>query len=92
MPDDSQDDLDNVVIYTTDYCSFCTRARRFLNEHKIAFKEIDVGYDRSAREKMEQLSQRRTVPQIFFGARHIGGYTDLIAWHQRKESPTQPSL
>lgn len=92
MSYDNQDDLDNVVIYTTQYCSYCTRARRFLNEHRIAFKEIDVGTDRNLRAKMEQMSQRQTVPQIFFGPRHIGGYTDLIAWHKRKEIAAQSSL
>lgn len=66
-----------VVIYSTGYCPFCTRAKELLDHLKIAYEEIRVDDNSSLREEMERLSGRRTVPQIFFGERHIGGFDDL---------------
>ena len=65
-----------VVIYTTNYCPYCFRAKALLRSKDVEFKEIDVTDDSDRRAEMERLSGRRTVPQIFIDAQPIGGYDD----------------
>ena len=67
----------NVVVYTTEYCSYCVRAKTLLRHKGVAFEEIDVGADDALREKMVEESGRRTVPQIFINGAPIGGYEEL---------------
>ena len=71
--------MTNVTIYTKDYCPYCKRAKALLDRKGIAYHEIDVTYDEALQEEMMTRSQRRTVPQIFVGERHIGGSDDLQA-------------
>ncbi|AMN48467.1 glutaredoxin [Steroidobacter denitrificans] len=66
-----------IVMYTTGTCSYCWRARDLLEHKGAAFHEIRVDKDVEQREVMRQRSGRRTVPQIFIGEQHIGGYDDL---------------
>ena len=66
-----------VVIYTTNYCSYCRAAKALLSSKNISFEEIDVSDDPDRRVKMERLSQRRTVPQIFIEGVAIGGFDNL---------------
>lgn len=65
-----------VTMYTTTTCPYCRNAKRLLDGKGIAYREIDV---RSVDVKNEMVSRsgRRTVPQIFFGNWHVGGYDDL---------------
>lgn len=65
-----------VVIYTTQYCPYCTAAKALLRGKQVDFEEIDVTRDPARRKKMEELSQRWTVPQIFVDGQPIGGYDD----------------
>lgn len=67
-----------VIIYSTQYCGYCQRAKQLLNRKKIPYTEIDVTNDTALREKMEAQSGRRTVPQIFIDGKHIGGCDDLF--------------
>jgi glutaredoxin 3 len=69
----------HVRIYTTDYCSYCNAAKRFLSERKVTFEEIDVTGDDAARTDLSARTGQRTVPQIFVGSTHVGGYTDMVA-------------
>jgi glutaredoxin 3 len=67
-----------VEIYTTRYCSYCLSAKALLNRKGIAFAEIDVSSDPAGRSKMiERANGRMTVPQIFIGSTHVGGYEEL---------------
>ena len=68
-----------VVIYTGALCGYCAMAKRLLQDKGVAFEEIPVDMDVLRRAEMEQRSGRRTVPQIFIGEQHIGGYDDLAA-------------
>lgn len=69
-----------VVMYSTAWCSYCMRARSLLERKGVAFQEIKVDEDVRERETMMKKSGgRRTVPQIFIGERHVGGYDDLAA-------------
>jgi len=69
-----------VVIYTTRSCGYCSAAKRFLTTvKKVGYEEIDVSDDAEARQTLVERSGRMTVPQIWVGDRHIGGYDDLRA-------------
>ncbi len=68
-----------VVIYTTPWCPYCTRAKQLLEHKGAEFKEIDVSRDAEKRKEMEKKSRRRTVPQIWINEQHIGGCDDLYA-------------
>lgn len=70
---------DGIVMYSGEHCAYCVRARRLLEKKSIAFREIKVDQSPELRIEMEQLSQRRTIPQIFIHGRHIGGFDDLAA-------------
>lgn len=67
-----------VRIYTTSYCGYCVRAKQLLQSKGVDFEEIDVTEDDGLRSKLVEMSGgQRTVPQIFIGQSHVGGYTDL---------------
>jgi len=67
-----------VEIYTTRYCSYCQSAKALFNRKGIAFTETDVSGDPQARRSMiERSNGRMTVPQIFVGATHVGGFDEL---------------
>jgi glutaredoxin 3 len=66
-------------MYMTGWCPYCQRAKQLLTGKNVAFKEIDVDDDARLREEMTERSGRRTVPQIFIGDRHVGGFDDLYA-------------
>jgi glutaredoxin 3 len=68
-----------VVMYTTNWCPYCDRARRLLSAKNVAIEEIDVESAPEKRAEMQQRSGRRTVPQIFIGETHVGGSDDLLA-------------
>lgn len=68
-----------VVMYTTNWCPYCDRARRLLSAKNVAIEEIDVESAPEKRAEMQQRSGRRTVPQIFIGETHVGGSDDLHA-------------
>ncbi len=65
-----------VVIYTTNYCPYCTGAKALLRSKKVQFEEIDVTHDAEKRAEMGRLSQRWTVPQIFIDGQPIGGFDE----------------
>jgi glutaredoxin 3 len=68
-----------VVMYTTNWCPYCERARRLLTAKNVAFEEIDVQLAADKRAEMRTRSGQRTVPQIFIGDHHVGGSDDLVA-------------
>jgi glutaredoxin 3 len=68
-----------VLVYASRYCGWCTRALALLEGKGVSPQVIIVDTDRSMRREMEDRSGRRTVPQIFIGERHIGGFDDLRA-------------
>ena len=71
-------------MYTTQVCPYCVRAKALLKQRGVdSIDEIRVDMDPSARSRMVELTGRRTVPQIFIGATHVGGCDDLFALDQR---------
>jgi glutaredoxin 3 len=67
-----------VVIYTTRFCPYCVRAKQLLDAKSASYEEISVDGDRSKRQHMEEISGRRTVPQIWIGEEHVGGCDELF--------------
>ncbi|WP_404401768.1 glutaredoxin 3 [Pelagibacterium halotolerans] len=71
--------MNKVEIYTTPTCPYCYAAKALLTKKGVAFEETTV-LDPALREAMTQRAHgRRTVPQIFVGETHVGGYDDLAA-------------
>jgi glutaredoxin 3 len=69
-----------VEIYTTMWCGYCSRAKRLLAEHGVAFQEIDVNAQPERRSEMvTRAGGRSTVPQIFINGSHVGGCDELQA-------------
>ncbi len=74
------DAMTQITIYTTSACPYCKMAKNLLNKKGVQFDEIDVSHDSEERHRMSARSGgRRTVPQIFIGATHVGGCDDLHA-------------
>src|SRR5262245_35148308 len=68
-----------ITMYTKSWCSYCDRAKDLLRAKGQTWTEIDVEAQPEKRDEMIARSQRRTVPQIFLGERHVGGFDDLAA-------------
>jgi len=71
-----------VRMYSTRWCPYCIAARELLDSLGVAYEDINVGSDRALRAEMEMASGRHTVPQIWIGERHVGGYDDMNALHR----------
>lgn len=72
-----------IVIYTTRSCPYCRMAKDLLDRRGLAYEEIPVDGDFEARAKMTKRAHgSRTVPQIFFGAKHVGGCDELYELHR----------
>jgi len=72
-----------VLMYTTAVCPFCLRAEKLLHARGvIEIEKIRVDLEPERRAEMMEITQRRTVPQIFIGETHVGGCDDLIALDQ----------
>ena len=68
-----------VRMYSTRFCPYCLRARMLLKRKNVEWEEINVGGDSELWQEMESLSGRDTVPKIFIGDQHVGGYDDMAA-------------
>jgi glutaredoxin 3 len=67
-----------IKIFTKAYCSFCYAAKNLLAKRGLEFEEISLSGNSSAEQQMQQLTGRRTVPQILINNKPIGGYTELV--------------
>jgi glutaredoxin 3 len=74
--------MSNVVVYASNFCPYCYRALKLLDDKGVEYTLLDVDFNPPLRREMEQRSQRPTVPQIFIGQHHVGGYDDLSALEQ----------
>lgn len=66
-----------VTMYSTRFCPYCVRARMLLDSKHVEYTDISVDSNPELRREMMQRSGRRTVPQIWVGEQHVGGYDDL---------------
>ena len=73
-------------MYTGPLCNFCEAAKRLFLRNNLEFKEIDISKKEELRDEMIKKSNgRRTIPQIFFGDTHVGGYVELRALEKSGE-------
>jgi glutaredoxin 3 len=73
--------MPRVTIYTTLLCPFCHMTKQLLRTKGVAYDEIDVGREPQLREEMPaKAGGRHTVPQIWIGDTHVGGYDELYAF------------
>lgn len=72
--------MPNVEIYTSPFCGYCHAAKRLLSAKSVSFTEVDLSTQPEKRSEMlDRAGGRHTVPQIFIGETHVGGYDDLAA-------------
>jgi glutaredoxin 3 len=69
----------DIVMYTKKVCPYCVAAKNLLRTKGVTWREINVEESPGELEVMMRRTQRRTVPQIFIGETHVGGYDDLAA-------------
>jgi len=74
-----------VVIYTREFCGYCTRALALLRQKGVKYEQIDATMDQAKRQEMRERAGRATFPQVFIGDRHVGGCDDLYALEARGE-------
>ena len=67
------------ILYSSAICPYCVAAKNFLRHRGIDYDEVRVDLDPVRREEMMARARRTSVPQIFFGDTHVGGYDDLVA-------------
>ena len=71
-----------ITLYSTVICPYCVAAKNFLKSKGLAWTEVRIDTDPAEREAMVAKTRRTSVPQIFIGQTHVGGYDDLMALHR----------
>ena len=71
-----------ITLYTTAICPYCVAAKNFLKSKGQVWTEVRIDLDFEQRQKMIAKANRTSVPQIFVGETHVGGYDDMIALHR----------
>jgi glutaredoxin 3 len=71
-----------ITLYTSAMCGYCVAAKNFLKSKGLQWKEVRIDTDPVQRERMVALARRTSVPQIFIGETHVGGYDDMMALHR----------
>ena len=75
----------DVKIYSSKFCGYCVAAERLLTSKGVSSQLIKVDEDPEMFRVMTETTGRRTVPQIFIGEHHVGGFDDLSAINQSGE-------
>ncbi len=72
--------MSDIIVYSKDYCPYCVRAKNLLKSLKLDFSEIDITNDvEKQNECFSKANGKKTVPHIFIGTYHVGGFDDLSA-------------
>ena len=72
--------MKKIIIYSTRICPYCVRAKNFFSKKNIEYTEIMIDRDPEQMRIMMEKSGRQSVPQIFIGDYHVGGFDDLIEY------------
>lgn len=75
--------MKKVEIYTTGWCPYCNAAKSLLSDKGVDYAEIDADDPDTRMAMVQRAHGRRTVPQIFIGDTHVGGYDDMAALERR---------
>ena len=78
----SDDTAPVITIYSTAICPYCVAAKNFLNSKGKQWREVRIDMDPAERDRMVAITRRTSVPQIFVGETHVGGYDDMMAMHR----------
>lgn len=84
-PGAARPDAPEITLYTSAVCGYCVAAKNFLKSRGLQWREVRIDTDPAERQRMMALAKRTSVPQIFVGETHVGGYDDLIALHRAGE-------
>lgn len=68
------------LVWSKDFCGYCDRAKRLLEQKGIKYEERKIGTSWTKEQLLESVPTARTVPQIFLGDQYIGGYDDLVKY------------
>ena len=71
-----------ITIYSTAICPYCVAAKNFLKSKGLGWTEVRIDMDPAERDAMVAKTRRTSVPQIFVGETHVGGYDDMMALHR----------
>lgn len=71
--------MPNIVMYASEFCPYCRRARALLDSKDVTYTVLDVDRDPHLWQDIAQRTGRNTVPQLFIGDGHVGGCDDLFA-------------
>jgi glutaredoxin 3 len=72
----------HITLYTSAICPYCVAAKNFLKSKGQVWTEVRIDLDFEQRQAMIARANRTSVPQIFIGQTHVGGYDDMIALHR----------
>ena len=76
--------MPEITIYSSGFCPYCSWAKKMLDGKHAAYTEIRIDQVEGAQQEMLAKSEgQMTVPQIFIGSFHVGGYTDMVALDQQ---------
>lgn len=75
--------MSDIVLYTAKRCPYCVMAKKLLERKGAIYAEIDVDGEPELRQMLMEKTKRRTVPQIYIGDFHVGGFDDLNALEQQ---------
>jgi glutaredoxin 3 len=74
--------MPRITLYTSAMCGYCMAAKNFLKSRGLSWDEVRIDLDPGERERMVSRAHRTSVPQIFVGDTHVGGYDDMLALHR----------
>ena len=78
--------MKTITMYTGPMCNFCEAAKRLFSRNNLKYQEIDISMKDSLRDEMiKKANGKRTIPQIFFDDRHVGGYQELRELEKKGE-------
>ena len=77
--------MENVVIYTKNYCPYCVRAKSLLSEKGVKFREVHLDQEPEKFQELKEKTGLMTVPQIFINEKLVGGFDDLSSLEQAGE-------
>ena len=85
MTDATPDSSNTIVMYESNWCGFCRAAKRLLDAKGWEYETVVVDGNASLRQEMTARTGRTSVPQIYFGERHIGGFDDMAELEENGE-------
>src|SRR5690606_3484720 len=77
--------MPEITLYTSASCGYCVAAKNFLRSRGVEWREVRIDLDPEERTRMVERARRTSVPQIFIGDTHVGGYDDMMALHRAGE-------